>query len=726
MGERERAKAGERECDGEEGDEGSVPRRRRRECKFSVESKEFEIIGDERKGKFQALIVEKKGGVASWIRLGLDSLGLFLEGLNLCILDEKASGWGREWKEQGRTFSMSRGTNIAGEFIRLGVFDLARKHFCIFVPRGRKETRGWMTMADKIKEVIGAFGSKSKFQEGKSTGKIAGGSSYATIAKRALLGNPNAIAVKVRREESMGMLKKLDHCVVASRRGNAGEEDDLEKLGQHWAKSWELKGSLGLAKMEKGRVLLDFEDLEEARRAVFSGNRTMKGVQIGLEFWSPRSGCWTEEEKAKEIWWARILVRSRGDARPSVLEVEVEEEVYEIALWWECRPVIRRSSSQAESHYSSEVGGEVSSRAEKRVTKGMVSVRIEDLHSSGEGTGGQRAVGGLFVSNEGRGPISPSWIQPGAVHLSSPNASPKVLKRDGGPGLKIGARGLKMKGVALSPDAGPSGRPDEVGCSITGPVSTPIKGLSSKGNGPQPVRSSSAGQNHFLSQKSVSDPGKNQVPEPFVAWETEDLRKLNGVVRISETDKALEEESMRYGKGMWSWGNRVLGIPHLNSFNFDRTPGVESFGHSGDWNEGARVDNSMWLTVYEGGVERSNGCREVGVKESSSDTGRRTVGDGATYDSQTERGMQEDKWEESDLAKFSHFLGFPTEGLEKEILKFLSQIKKRREKIHSKELLEKSKFERELKRLECSINYEGGLKQKGSVQGKGRQIVIVQ
>ena len=46
MGERERAKEGERECagdcNGEEGDEGSAPRRRRKECKFSVESKEFE------------------------------------------------------------------------------------------------------------------------------------------------------------------------------------------------------------------------------------------------------------------------------------------------------------------------------------------------------------------------------------------------------------------------------------------------------------------------------------------------------------------------------------------------------------------------------------------------------------------------------------------------------------------------------------------------------------
>ena len=300
--------------------------------------------------------------------------------------------------------------------------------------------------------------------------------------------------------------------------------------------------------------------------------------------------------------------------------------------------------------------------------------------------------------------------------------------------------GLKLKGVALSPNAGPSCRPDEVGCSNIGPVSPSNKGPSSKGYGPQSVRSvdtregpssSSAGQDQNISQKkdllwTGPDPGKTHALEPFVAWETEDLRKLNGVVRISETDKALEEESTRYGKGLGSWGKRVLGISHLNSFNFDQTPGVESFGHSGDWNEGVRVDNTMWLTVYKGCVERSNGCREVGAKESSSAMERGILEVGAICDTQTERGMQEDKWEESDLAKFSQFLGFPTEGLEKEILKFLSQIRKRREKIHSKELLEKSKFERELKRLECSINYEGGIKQKGSVQGKGRQIMIVQ
>ena len=136
----------------------------------------------------------------------------------------------------------------------------------------------------------------------------------------------------------------------------------------------------------------------------------------------------------------------------------------------------------------------------------------------------------------------------------------------------------------------------------------------------------------------------------------------------------------------------------------------------------ARADNTMWLTVYEGCNERSNGCKELGANKSNSDKGRGMFGVGDIYDTQTERGEQEGKWEESGLAKFSQFLGFPTEGLEKEILNFLTKIRKRREKIHSKELLEKSKFERELKRLECSINYEGGLNRQARHRAKGAKL----
>ena len=48
-----------------------------------------------------------------------------------------------------------------------------------------------------------------------------------------------------------------------------------------------------------------------------------------------------------EIQWARILVKTRGDFRPSVLEIEVEEDVYVLSLWWEFRPVVRMKHSEA-------------------------------------------------------------------------------------------------------------------------------------------------------------------------------------------------------------------------------------------------------------------------------------------------------------------------------------------------------------------------------------------
>ena len=83
---------------------------------------------------------------------------------------------------------------------------------------------------------------------------------------------------------------------------------------------------------------------------------------------------------------------------------------------------------------------------------------------------------------------------------------------------------------------------------------------------------------------------------------------------------------------------------------------------------------------------------------------------------------EEVNWEDSELARFSKFLGFSTKGLEKDILDFLVKIRKR-ERVHSKVLLDKSKFERELKRLECFINYEGWKRQKSGTQERGGQIL---
>ncbi|RVW15113.1 hypothetical protein CK203_083357 [Vitis vinifera] len=113
-----------------------------KESSFTVESKMFEIVLDERRGKPQFLIMEKKRGVSSWVRLGSESLGFFMEGLIHYIKDEKEGKWGKEWKDKGKSYSLTRGFNRAGGFLRLGVVDLERKRFCIFTPKSRGDKRG--------------------------------------------------------------------------------------------------------------------------------------------------------------------------------------------------------------------------------------------------------------------------------------------------------------------------------------------------------------------------------------------------------------------------------------------------------------------------------------------------------------------------------------------------------------------------------------------------------
>lgn len=51
-------------------------------------------------------------------------------------------------------------------------------------------------------------------------------------------------------------------------------------------------------------------------------------------------------------------------------------------------------------------------------------------------------------------------------------------------------------------------------------------------------------------------------------------------------------------------------------------------------------------------------------------------------------------------------MGFLMEGMEQYILKFFQNLCNRRERSHNKEVMERSCFDRELRRLEFSINYD--------------------
>ena len=79
-------------------------------------------------------------------------------------------------------------------------------------------------------------------------------------------------------------------------------------------------------------------------------------------------------------------------------------------------------------------------------------------------------------------------------------------------------------------------------------------------------------------------------------------------------------------------------------------------------------------------------------------------------------------WQSSCLAKFSRCLGMPTEGFEGEILFLLRRMKERKIRKGKKGKLEgrkkrkfiSSKFKRELRKLEWTVNYLGGGKEEAT------------
>ena len=66
-----------------------------------------------------------------------------------------------------------------------------------------------------------------------------------------------------------------------------------------------------------------------------------------------------------------------------------------------------------------------------------------------------------------------------------------------------------------------------------------------------------------------------------------------------------------------------------------------------------------------------------------------------------------DNWEDSCLIKFSEFLRIPTVGYDEEILELLRKMESQQSSNKRKGHPTKSRSERELRKLECTINYSG-------------------
>ena len=181
------------------------------------------------------------------------------------------------------------------------------------------------------------------------------------------------VRVKVEGEEISRNLSRLGHCLVGRWNPRVARGENLERLGWLMASVWGLKGKLGLAWLEEGQVLLEFEFVEEAKRVLTSGKWSMGGIQVDMELWNPRYGCLEEGEIREEAWvrimglpislwvlsilirvgdecggfvamdpltermenlrWARILVKTKGGELPSSLKIGVKGISYNLPLW---------------------------------------------------------------------------------------------------------------------------------------------------------------------------------------------------------------------------------------------------------------------------------------------------------------------------------------------------------------------------------------------------------
>ncbi|RVW60788.1 hypothetical protein CK203_033504 [Vitis vinifera] len=169
-----------------------------------------------------------------------------------------------------------------------------------------------------------------------------------------------------------------------------------EKLRDPNVKAVGFEGNLGLAKLEDGKALLEFELKIEAEKALKDGVISVNGFDIQLEKWSQRTGCLMEEEKEREAWvrilglpislWDRDILRKIGEGCGGFLDIDAKTERME-----ELQPTLRMLSADEKGKTlaaAGEVEGEVQSRKGKRVMEAEGGSRLEDQTQLRMGRGG--------------------------------------------------------------------------------------------------------------------------------------------------------------------------------------------------------------------------------------------------------------------------------------------------------------------------------------------------
>ena len=723
-----------------------LPRLRGGKKWFAFEAKSFEIEIEEVKNGLRGCIWERRKGITSWIRFGRRSLSRLLSGLEDCCRATRVSAWENVWEEDGRRYKMEKGSNQSRVFIRCSVRDYGGKNYILMFPEGNDLVGGWKILAEKMRQ-LGVRSSdeiqrEEKVEKTKREEKQRMSKPLPRLLKPIL--NPitevsksektfggKVAYVKIGNEEVQERVDQLRRCLVGWWGSGPDQIPGVEAV-RRWARmQWNINNSIAVVSLGRGLWLFEFESKEEVDRVLKFGKRRFGTNLIHLRTWGEDLGCSSQgfsEEKAwvrvvglpvhlwsrtvmekigdacggfiaadkepdelGELGWARILVRWKKTEPPNTVEVECGGTRFRLQLWWELSPQYTTAADPDQkrnpSSYRDDDGD---SRAWKRVDGAAFEDAggdVGDKHpvSANQSVwqvSGQRSAGSLVGQSSGR--------------RTGPYPEQEAGRRVGWACQPFGLPGRASKGF----------RRNE------------FVGLHSQNK---------VGFNNGPSTKAIFQ--KKKMPFPAQAPSTSFTAEAEGLLNtetenhgeaVAETNQ-IQVESHRAEDPLDGpdLSNRFeLSMPIINS------PSLSFFGRplfQGGSSGLGGLGGLHGLGEEVEGVLPMEMVATNEIKEGSSQ-------EGMLVEYRQEEGIVEatplaiegyEKWEDSMLVKFSEFLGFTIEGFESQIIELMRQMVKTQNKGPRPGQTPISRCERELKKLECTLNYGGQRSGKSANRDRG-------
>ena len=603
-------------------------------------------------------------------------------------------------------------------------------------PEGNGIVVGWRILAEKLRQ-LGVRSSeeiqreekaeKTQREEKQRTSKILPRllklilNPLAEVRKLEKILGGKVACVKVGEEEVQERLDQLRRCLVGWWGSGPAQIPGVEAV-RRWARmQWNIKNSLAVVNLGRGLRLFEFESKEEVDRVLMFGKRRFGTNLVHLRTWGEDMGCssqgfseekawvrvvglpvhlWSrtvmekigdecggflavdeETDKLGELGWARILVKLKKPEPPNIVEVALGGVRFRMQLWWELSPQhMTVSSPEQKRNPSSYKDDEGVSRARERVEGA-------EYEAAGGDVGDKHPVSSSQIQQQSSG----QWFSGKSLGQIPGRRSSQYLDQEAG----------RRDGWAVQPNFLP-GR-------ATGKIFRHNGGLGFHRQNNLGFNSGPSTKAIFQKKKGPPINPAQALSSPFNAEAEGGLNtgvENHGELAAETNQSQLQVESQRIEAPLV---DPVL----LNRFEIsmliDNSPSLSFFGRPLFQGGSSGLGGSHVLGEEVEGVLP---MEIVAVNEMKGGSSQ----EGMMVEYGQEKGIVEatplvvegyENWEDSMLVKFSEFLGFATEGFETQIVELMRQMVKTQNKGPRSGQTPVSRCERELKKLECTINYGG-------------------